>query len=177
MWLEKMTTNFDPIGYVQKSRALGIKQEIAEFQAQELEKVIKEITHNQELVTKSDLFLTKNELQTAHESLKKELRADNALLKKELQSEIISLKKELQADNVSLRKEFQADNASLRKEFQADNASLRKEFQIENISLKTEFQLGIANLRIELIKWVIGTAITTSVTLSGMMFTMFKFIR
>jgi ethanolamine utilization protein EutP (predicted NTPase) len=57
-------SKFDPIEYAKQLRNVGVTQEQAEVQAQAIEKIIADITTNQELVTKRDLAELKIELVT-----------------------------------------------------------------------------------------------------------------
>jgi hypothetical protein len=63
-------SRFDPIEYIKRLRNLGVNQEVAEVQAQELEHVletaidiVKKDIFTKELATKADLGTTKAELQ------------------------------------------------------------------------------------------------------------------
>lgn len=55
-------SNFDPIEYSKKLRNAGVSQEIADIQAQAMEKIISDIAINQELVIKKELAELKLEL-------------------------------------------------------------------------------------------------------------------
>ena len=71
---------FDPIEYIKSLRNLGVKQEVAEVQAKELEHVIeqtrqetRQIFENKELATKGDIENTKLTLQKEIETVRKEI--------------------------------------------------------------------------------------------------------
>ncbi|MCC2625793.1 MAG: hypothetical protein K0R14_1666 [Burkholderiales bacterium] len=96
---------FDVIEYIKKLRNLGVSQEVAELQAQELEHVIdittnsskelkaelkaeiKQELHADDLVTKKDLGITKLELQKEIEVVRKEIeivRKEIEVVRKEI---------------------------------------------------------------------------------------------
>ena len=77
-------TRFDVVEYIRKLRNVGVAQEVAEVQAQELEHVVNgvlqqskqhthEIFENKELSTKGDLAKTKLELQKEMQQIKVEV--------------------------------------------------------------------------------------------------------
>ncbi len=57
-----LTASFDPIEYAKQLRNVGVSQEQADVQAQTIERVINDISKNQNLVTKQDLAELKLEL-------------------------------------------------------------------------------------------------------------------
>ena len=72
---------FDVIEYVKKLRNLGVKQEVAEVQAQEIEYAIETAVErsrkefkNKELATKHDLEIVKFELQKEIEIVRQEIK-------------------------------------------------------------------------------------------------------
>lgn len=68
-----LTAKFDPVDYIREAKKTGFSQELAEFTAQTIEKIIIDISNNQDLVTKQDLLLTKQELQLEIAKLRNEL--------------------------------------------------------------------------------------------------------
>jgi len=83
--------HFDALGFVKKSKELGVPEELAEYQARQLENVVDIASHStrkefdtRDPATKMDLLTTKTELQTEMKALGTELRAEM----KELGNEI-----------------------------------------------------------------------------------------
>lgn len=73
-------TKFDIVDYIRKLRSVGVSQEIAEVQAQELEHVLEVAIHTskeemkvKDLVTKQDLENTKLELEKKMVQVKAEI--------------------------------------------------------------------------------------------------------
>ncbi len=92
--------HFDVLDFVKKSKELGASQEMAEFQARQIEVLADTLQEqNQEIealkklepVTKRDLEIVKLELQKEIEELRKEIQ----VVKLELQKEIAMVKNEL----------------------------------------------------------------------------------
>ena len=59
--------HFDTLAYVKKAKELGTSEELAEFQARQIESAIDVAIENiesKELSTKNDVLITKNDLKT-----------------------------------------------------------------------------------------------------------------
>jgi|SRR6185437_3439633 len=101
---------FDVVDYIKKLRNVGVSQEIAEVQGQELSHAIKTMA---------------NEVK-------------------------IEIKQELHSDNLATKGDVRESELRLQKE--------------------------IAVIKSELIKWILGAAITASIVVCGSMFTMLKLL-
>ncbi|HLX53406.1 MAG TPA: hypothetical protein VKR58_05680 [Aquella sp.] len=90
---------FDVIEYVRKLRNVGVSQEIAEVQGQELSHMIKIVANEVKTEIKqelhSDNLATKNDIQ--------EVKSEIQLVKSELQSEIQVVKNEIQVVKNEIR--------------------------------------------------------------------------
>ena len=71
---------FDIIDYIKKLRNAGVKQEVAEIQAQGLERVLeaavsvsRDDMHSKELATRKDLEIAKKDLEKEMEIIRKEI--------------------------------------------------------------------------------------------------------
>ncbi len=72
--------HFDVFGYVKKSRELGVSEQVAEYQARQIEqsieiavKTARTEIENKELTTRQDLDLAKKELELSIEKVRKEI--------------------------------------------------------------------------------------------------------
>src|SRR3990167_7016890 len=105
---------FDVLSYVKTSKALGVKEDLAEYQARQLAEIIDIASANtqeeftvRELATKTDI----HELRAA-------TQADIHELRTELKADIYEL-------GTTLRTEFKADIYELRTELKTDIRELR----------------------------------------------------
>lgn len=108
-------THFDTLGYVEKSTKLGANEELAKFQARELEAVY--------------------DMAVANSNQRLDNELNNVATKSDLKDIKVVLKSDIQ-----------------------------------------ELRLEIQNVRLELLKWVVGVGATTIVAISGIMFTLLKFM-
>lgn len=102
--------HFDALGFVQKSKELGVSEQLAEYQARQLENVIDIASHatkkevdGRELATKMDLFKTETSLKTEIQEVRTELKAEIQELRTELKSEIQSVRTELHEVKAELK--------------------------------------------------------------------------
>jgi len=79
--------HFDVFGYVKKSREFGVSEQLAEYQARQIEKSIEIAVHtaraeieNKELATKGDISAVRTDL----DSLKKDMEKNTEMLRKEI---------------------------------------------------------------------------------------------
>lgn len=84
---------------------------------------------------------------------------------REMKTEI---KQELHADDLATKGDVRESELSLRREIKEVELSLQKE--IRGLDMK------IANLKNDLIKWVLGAATTASIVICSAMFTMLKLL-
>ena len=128
--------------------------------------------------------VTEQQARAAVESLSRELdrrwavrtddlatRADLDLSKAAFKSDTVELKAELKADVAELRTELKADMAELRAEVKADVAELRTEVKADVAEVKADIakvRTEMANLKVEVIKWVAGLLIAQSAIIGAL---------
>jgi hypothetical protein len=115
---------FDVVEYIKKLRNVGVSQQIAEVQGQELSHAIK--------------------------TMGNEMKAE---IKQELHSDELATKGDVRESELRLQKEIEI---------------VRKEIK--------ELEVKIANIKNELIKWILGAGITASIVICGAIFTMLKLL-
>src|SRR5215471_14412693 len=98
VWGSVMAYTFDSLGYAKRLRDGGVPQDQAEAHAEAARDFIMA-----ELVTKTDLLATKQELRTSITELQTELRTT----KQELQTELHHTKQELQSELRTTKQELQ----------------------------------------------------------------------
>ena len=103
---------FDTLKFVERLEAGGFTHSQAKAAAE----AFAEAT-GQELATKSDLGLTKADIQAEIAGLRAELKSDLATLRTEFKSDLATLRTELKTDMESLRTEFKSDMAALKVDF------------------------------------------------------------
>jgi len=148
---------FDVIEYIKKLRNVGVSQEIAEVQGQELSHLIKTVA---------------NEVKTEN---KQERHADDLATKNESQKEIGLVRGDIRESELRLQKEIELVRGDVRE----SELRLQKEIELVRGSvreLELRLQKEIANLRSEFIKWILGVGITASIAMCGAMFTMLKML-
>ncbi|HLX54385.1 MAG TPA: hypothetical protein VKR58_10610 [Aquella sp.] len=159
---------FDVVEYIKKLRNVGVSQEIAEVQGQELSHLIKTVANEVKFETKQELhaddLATKSESQKEIELVRGDIRESELRLQKEIEL----VRAEARESELHLQKEIQISKNELQKEIEL----VRAEAHESELRLQKE----IANLRSELIKWILGIGITASIAMCGAMFTMLKML-
>jgi hypothetical protein len=97
--------HFDMLDFVKKSKELGVKEDLAEYQARQFEKVIdiasavtKEEFNAHELATKTDIKQLEMELRTDIKQLEVDLKTDIKQLEADLKTNIKQLEIDLKTD-------------------------------------------------------------------------------
>jgi hypothetical protein len=122
--------HFDVLSYIKKAKEYGIREEFAELNARQIEKLTDTVQEQQ---------IKLDAMEALAPSTKKDLDIVKLELKKDLDIVKLELKKDLDI-------------------------------------VKLELQKEIAEIKNSLVKWVITTGVSAVVVLSGMMFTMLKFM-
>src|SRR3990167_599308 len=155
---------FDVLSYVKTSKALGVKEDLAEYQARQLAEIIDIASANtqeeftvRELATKTDIQAVKTDI---HE-LRAATQADIHELRSELKADIYEL-------GTTLRTEFKADIYELRTELKTDIRELRTD--VNGLKDTTKDLVDrIGNLRYDTIKFVVWTGVSIVVFIGTMM--------
>lgn len=137
---------FDVVNYIKRLRNVGVSQEIAEVQGQELAHVVRIVTHE----VKDEV---KNEI-------RQELNSDDLATK----GDIALTRVEIKGSELCLQKEIEL----VRKEIKEVELRLQKEIK--------ELEVKIANVKNELIKWILGVGIAATIAVCSAMVTMLKFM-
>jgi len=177
---------FDVVEYIKKLRNVGVSQEIAEVQGQELSHLIKTVANEVKFETKQELhaddLATKSESQKEIELVRGDIRESELRLQKEIElvrAEARESELRLQKEIELVRAEARESELHLQKEIQISKNELQKEIELvraEAHESELRLQKEIANLRSELIKWILGIGITASIAMCGAMFTMLKML-
>src|SRR3989338_5668000 len=151
---------FDVLSYVKTSKALGVKEDLAEYQARQLAEIIDIASANtqeeftvRELATKTDIH---------------ELRAATKTDIQAVKTDIHELRAATQADIHELRSELKADIYELRTELKTDIRELRTD--VNGLKDTTKDLVDrIGNLRYDTIKFVVWTGVSIVVFIGTMM--------
>src|SRR3989338_7068035 len=166
---------FDVLSYVKTSKALGVKEDLAEYQARQLAEIIDIASANtqeeftvRELATKTDI----HELREATKTDIQAVKTDIHELRAATQADIHELRSELKADiyelGTTLRTEFKADIYELRTELKTDIRELRTD--VNGLKDTTKDLVDrIGNLRYDTIKFVVWTGVSIVVFIGTMM--------
>lgn len=81
--------HFDALGYVRKSKELGVPEHIAEYQARQMEEILeiainsgKTEIQNQELASKKDIELTRKDIELSKKELELKIEQVNVAVHK-----------------------------------------------------------------------------------------------
>src|SRR3989338_8208862 len=155
---------FDVLSYVKTSKALGVKEDLAEYQARQLAEIIDIASANtQEEFTVRELA-TKTDIHELREATKTDIQA--------VKTDIHELRAATQADIHELRSELKADiyelGTTLRTEFKTDICELRTD--VNGLKDTTKDLVDrIGNLRYDTIKFVVWTGVSIVVFIGTMM--------
>lgn len=165
-----LAKHFDVLSFVEKSQELGVDEKIAKYQARQIEQAIdiavslaKEDLENKEIATKADIDIAKYNF----ESLKSDLVVIKADLA-EVKTDLNGFKNEVKTEFNTVK----VDINELRDDFTAFKNEVKIEIALINSNLReTELKLQkeIKEIETKLIKWVVGTGITTIITLAGLL--------
>lgn len=153
-----------------------------EWVRKEIREVELRLSKDIELIRK-EAEMSRNELKKEIEILRNELKRDIAELRSELKRDIEDLRSELKKDIEVLRGEVKRDLEVLRGEVKRDLEALRGEVQKDIAELGGEMKVNIegvyknmAQMKYDLIQWMVGTGVATIITLAGLMAGMLKYL-
>jgi len=136
---------FNALKYTEDLERAGFTSE----QAKASLKILIEVM-NDSFATKSDLLLTKSELNTTIFTVKSELQADLQAVKSELESSIQSVKSELESSIQSVRSELESSIQSGRSDLRSMKSELESNIKASGdavtIRLGTMIAIGIGLL-------------------------------
>ena len=102
--------------------------------------------------------------------LKTEFKEDIQALRTEFKEDIYALRTELKEDIQALRTELKEDIQALRTELKEDIQALRTELKEDIYALKAD----MANLKVDLIKWMMGVGVAAVIVVVGSIASLFK---
>ena len=161
--------HFDSLDFVKKSKALGVKDELAEYQARQFENVIdiaSAVTH--ELATKTDIA----RLEIAMKSDSKQLEVVESTLKSEIKQVESALSAEIKQVESALRSEIKQVESTLGAEIkQVASTLVTVESTLRSEIKQTEstLEVKIEQYRYDTLKFVVWTGIGVVIFLGGLL--------
>jgi phage host-nuclease inhibitor protein Gam len=142
------------------------------FSDQEAQEVVDfvESSAKDGLATKEDIHGLKTEFKEDIHGLKTEFKEDIQALRTEFKEDIYALRTELKEDIQALRTELKEDIQALRTELKEDIQALRTELKEDIYALKAD----MANLKVDLIKWMMGVGVAAVIVVVGSIASLFK---
>ena len=166
--------HFDALDFVDKSKALGVNEHVAKYQARQFESVI-DIAINtiridiesRELATRQDV----KDLEVATKgmgiALKQNIKDLEVELKQEIKDVEIGLKQDIKNLKVELKQDIKDVEVGLKQDIKDLEAATKKD--IMGLELKIEqIKVEVHKSKTELIIWV-GGMMTTLLLLSGIL--------
>lgn len=160
--------HFDALAFVKRSKELGVKEELAEYQARQLDQLIdlavainKEDFNAHELATKVDLNQQQVVLTTEIKQLEVDLKVEIKRLEVTIKQLEVDLRTEIKQLEVELRTEIKRVEGELRAEIKRVEGAIK-----ENI---TQLEIKIEKYRYEALKFTVWTGIGVIVFLSGLL--------
>jgi hypothetical protein len=123
-------------------------------------------TNLRTLVTKEDLWATREELKNDIAQTREELKGDIALTREELKGDIAQTREELKGDIALTREELKGDIALTREELKGDIALTREELK-GDISRTRE---DLKDVKSDTIRWMFALFITMMLAILGLYF-------
>ncbi len=159
--------HFDMLAFVKRSKELGVKEDLAEYQARQLEQVIdiasaasKEEFNAHEFSTKTDLKQVEVNLKQVEVNLK-QVEANLKQVEANLKIDIKQLEVDLNQVEANLKIDIKQLEVDLKSEIKQLEIDLKKE--IKHLDVKIE------QYRYDTLKFIVWTGIGVVVFLSGLL--------
>jgi hypothetical protein len=136
------TPQFNPIHYTKKMIAIGFTQQQAEGQAEALIEII-----DNNLATKTDVFLIQRDIKQIESNLKRDIEAsrldsknDIALIQKDIANIESSLKKDIANIESSLKKDIANIESSLKKDIEASRLASKNDIASSELKILNKIE-------------------------------------